>query len=389
MSFCRSTLLSCLLVLGFGLPTASTVLADDAETTQDPDEDLSEIDTRPTIAPDIRDDDTKLKIQKGDFVIVPIPISNPTLGTGLIVGAAYFYAQTAEQAKVQPASMTGAGAMYTTNDSRAFLIGQQNYWKKDRWRFTGAVGAADLRLSLLTADESSDGTRVDYRVSGPLLFAQLARRISGDWYGGLRFQAIAARQSIEANSEGQSDDLDISDVNVGGIGPTFEFDSRDLPLNSYSGQHFRFTALLNRQSLDADSSYQTYSAFYRYYHSLKNNVVLGLDVRGCARAGTVPLFNACTVGLRGFAVTDYLGMSSASAQVEARWKFSKHWGLVAFGGVGTIGESFSGLRDDQSIPSYGAGIRFMVLQSKRINMRVDYARSRDSDAWYLSVGEAF
>ena len=31
----------------------------------------------------------------------------------------------------------------------------------------------------------------------------------------------------------------------------------------------------------------------------------------------------------------------------------------------------------------------MVLQSKRVNFRVDYARSDDSDALYISVGEAF
>jgi hypothetical protein len=51
-------------------------------------------DTRPGIAPDIREDDTNLKLQRGDFVVVPIPISNPTLDAGLVAGAAYFYPQT-------------------------------------------------------------------------------------------------------------------------------------------------------------------------------------------------------------------------------------------------------------------------------------------------------
>jgi len=176
---------------------------------------------------------------------------------------------------------------------------------------------------------------------------------------------------------------------VAGIGPIFEYDSRDLPMNSYSGHHFKFTALFNRQSLDADSTYQSYAAYYRAYYSLANSLVLAWDVQGCQRAGTVPLWNACTVALRGFAATDYLGMSSASTQVEARWRLSKRWGLVGFGGVGFIGDSFSGVRDYEPIPSYGFGVRFMVLQSKRINMRVDFARSDDSDAVYLSVGEAF
>ena len=41
------------------------------------------------------------------------------------------------------------------------------------------------------------------------------------------------------------------------------------------------------------------------------------------------------------------------------------------------------------IPSYGVGLRYMVLKAKRINLRLDYTRNTDSDAWYLSVGEAF
>ena len=50
--------------------------------------DETKTDTRPGIAPDIREDETKLKLQKGNFVVVPIPISNPTLDSGLVLGAA-------------------------------------------------------------------------------------------------------------------------------------------------------------------------------------------------------------------------------------------------------------------------------------------------------------
>ena len=96
-------------------------------------------DTRPSVAPDIRDDESKLKLQKGNFVVVPIPISTPTLDTGLIAGAAKFYGQTEEQSKTQPASVTGVAAMYTSNDSRAAAIVQQNYWRNDSLILTNFV----------------------------------------------------------------------------------------------------------------------------------------------------------------------------------------------------------------------------------------------------------
>ncbi len=100
--------------------------------------------------PDLREEKSRLKLQKGDVVVVPIPMSDPTLGTGLILGGAYFYPQTEAQAAVQPASLTGVAGMYTSNDSYAFGIGQQNYWDEDKWRFTGALGYLNFELSLLS-----------------------------------------------------------------------------------------------------------------------------------------------------------------------------------------------------------------------------------------------
>jgi hemolysin activation/secretion protein len=118
-------------------------------------------------------------------------------------------------------------------------------------------------------------------------------------------------------------------------------------------------------------------------------LVLAWELQGCHRGGGAPLWDACVIKLRGFSATDYLGKVSGSGQAEARWRLNKRWGLVGFAGTGYVGNSFSGIRDNETIPSYGAGIRFMVLQAKRINLRIDYARSTDSDAIHISVGEAF
>jgi hypothetical protein len=41
-----------------------------------------------------------------NWFVVPVPISDPTIGSGLVLGGAYFYPQTAEQKASQPASVT-------------------------------------------------------------------------------------------------------------------------------------------------------------------------------------------------------------------------------------------------------------------------------------------
>ena len=78
----------------------------------------SHADTAPNLAPDIREDETRLKIQGGNFVAVPIPMANPTLDAGLIAGAAYFYPQTGEQKERQPASVTGHQASHFNASAR-------------------------------------------------------------------------------------------------------------------------------------------------------------------------------------------------------------------------------------------------------------------------------
>ena len=349
--------------------------------------DDSVTDNRPSVAPDIREDESKLKLQKGNFVVVPIPISNPTLDTGLIAGAAYFYGQTEEQRKAQPASVTAAAAMYTSNDSRAAAVVQQNYWREDRWRFTGALGSADLRLSLIAPDEDSGTTNVDWRINGTFFLARLSRKIAGDWYGGAFTRVVDANQSLEFGDD--SLDFDTNDVRAVGVGLTAEFDSRDLPINTYSGRHFKIQALFNDEAIGSNDTYQSYDVSFKSYHELSGSVVLAWELLGCQRSGTTPLWDSCLIKLRGFSATDYLGKASYSGQAEVRWRMSKRWGLVAFGGAGEVADSFSGFRDRASIPSYGAGVRFSVLPAKRINLRLDYAKSRDSDAIHFSVGEAF
>jgi hypothetical protein len=337
--------------------------------------------------PDIRDDETVLKVQKGDLVVVPIPMSSPTFGTGLILGGAYFYPQTPEQKKSQPASFTGAGAAYTNNDSWAVGVIQQNYWDADKWRFTGIAGLADFKFEL--RDPATDGeSDLDWLVAGGFIQGTISRRIGGDWYAGVLGRYLDITQDLVTPSSGLF--LTGSNIKSVGAGLTAEFDTRDLPTNAYTGRRFEGKAIFSNAEDEETSSYQGYYLRYRNYHQLtKAPIVVAWDINGCAKSGKFPLWDTCRINLRGFPLTDYLGKQSISGQIEARWRASSKWGFVGFAGAGHISDSFSASGDNEGVPSYGAGVRYMVLKSKRVNVRVDYARSDASDAWYLGVGEAF
>jgi hypothetical protein len=371
-----------------GLCTVCWLLAADvavAETELPPPSEQLETDAAPEAngeepAPGKTENDNR------DFLIVPIPLSDPTLGTGLVLGAAYFYPQTPAQAEAQPASVTGVAGMATSTNSRALGVLQRNYWGEDTWRFAGGLGVADLRLPLLPP-ETAGSDRLDWRVEGVLASAKLMRRIRGDWYAGANMRWIQADQSIQGVDE--ADGFSLGNLTSAGIGFNLEYDSRDVPMNPYSGQHLTVATLFNDEALGSDSTYQSYKVAWRSYHSLSDAMVLAWELQGCQIGGTPPLWDSCIVPLRGFPATEYLGKSTVSGQVELRWRFGGRWGLVGFTGVGFVEDSLAGESDGQPIESYGAGLRFMVLKDKRINLRLDYGRSRNDDAVYFGVVEAF
>ena len=280
--------------------------------------------------------------------------------------------------------------MYTSNDSWALGIFHDAYWKEDSWRFTGILGVADVRLSLITPEDTGTDDGIDWRVSGSFLNLRLSRRVGGDWYAGGVFRAIDTEQALEFNSDDESVEFDLDqNIRAIGAGISVQYDTRDIPTGPYSGRQFQAEALYNLRSSDNSGDYQTYSLSIRSYHQLSDPLVLAWEARGCGRDGAVPLWDACRIQLRGFAAFDYLGLQSVSGQAELRWRAYKRLGLAAFAGAGWAGESVATAGEHESTVSYGAGIRYEVLPAKRLNMRLDFAWSDKSNGIYLSVGEAF
>jgi hypothetical protein len=381
----------CVIAL-FALMLASPAWSVQEEGVDDPEQQSVSSDLPIDAIPDLREDDTKLKFQgkkDSNMFVVPIPTSSPTFGTGLILGGAYFYPQTEQQKKSQPASFTGAAAGYMSNKSWFAGVLQQNYFAEDMWRFSALAAYADFKLELIPPQEGSDEALLDWLVVGGVFQTSIARRLGNNWYLGLTGHYLDIQQDLDLNIDYPDFNLE-QKIRSPGIGLKLEYDTRDMPSNAYRGRRFELKAIAAGVQDTRNGSYQSYFARFRSYHPLSDTLVLAWEVSGCTKDGRIPLFDTCRLSLRGFPLTDYLSKKSILAQVEGRWRFYKRWGLVAFAGGGRVDDSFGNRGEGETIPSYGVGLRWMVMESKRINVRVDYARSSNGgSAWYLSVAEAF
>ncbi len=323
-----------------------------------------------------------------NWFVAPIPTSTPTFGTGLILGSAWFWKQSEAQKASQPPSVTGAAAFVSDNDSKAFGIGHLGFLDGDKWRVGGLAGYVDLNLDLRTAGRIGEPRSIEWLVEGYGFGVQVLRKFADDWYLGLYARYVEVDQAFSLVPPQTDFDLGGTTTSVG-LGGKIQFDSRDNQFNPYKGAEFRLSVLANNESLGSDLTYESYSATYASFHTVGQNKVIAWQLRGCHRSDRTPLWDACVIDLRGFNSTQYIGLSSASAQAEFRWRFHRRWGAVGFAGGGYYENALSEFREREVIPSVGVGIRFMLLETQRINVRVDYARSRGDDAWYLGVAEAF
>lgn len=369
---------------------AAADAGEEAKESTDASEPIPDEERSKSTIPDLRDEEVPGKFQRKNLVVVPIPMSSPTFGTGLILGGGYFYPQTEAEKAAQPASLTAAAAGYTTNDSWVVGAMQKNYWAEDKWRFMAVGGYADFKLELYAPDsEDTGGSAVDWLVRGGFFQTTLHRRLAGRWYGGVLLRYLDMTQDLDLRDVDQSIDYD-GKIRAAGIGLDFKHDSRDLPTNPWKGHLFEARAITSKMTPSEKGRYQNYSLRFRTYHKLTDRMVLAGEASYCTRSGEFPLWDACWLTLRGFAITRYMAKTAYQAQAEARWTLFKRWGVVAFAGAGDVQDSITAEPEDNFVPSYGAGIRFMVLPSQRLNVRVDYARSNNGqDAWYLSVAEAF
>ncbi len=121
--------------------------------------------------------------------------------------------------------------------------------------------------------------------------------------------------------------------------------------------------------------------------------MVALRAYACHASERTPLFDLCLFGsgsdLRGYEVGRYRDRAMFAAQGEYRFPLGGRFGAVVFAGIGKVAPTFSDMSDEASLPSVGAGVRWLAAETARVNLSVDFARGKDESTLYVYVKEAF
>ena len=329
-----------------------------------------------------------------DVVIAPIPISNPTVGTGLAVVVMPFY----HLGKDSPLSNTVLAAGLMSSGSWGVGAAQSTRLRGDELRLDGFLGYVDLRYRFYGAgaDAGQNGASVPIVQKGfafaPELLLQVARRT----FLGLRYRGVRVETAVEGNDLLPPAIAAVLPGSVtitsSGFGPRATLDTRDHDMNPAAGALLEFRANFADQAFGSDFDYQTYEVSGNAYRRAGPGVV-GLRALVCRASDRTPLFDLCLFGanndLRGYEVGRYRDRAMVAAQAEYRFPLSGRWGGVVFGGWGKVAPSFSEMGDETDLPSVGIGVRWLAAEKARVNLSVDLARGRDSTGLYVYVKESF
>jgi hypothetical protein len=332
---------------------------------------------------------------KPSFVVLPIPLSNPTVGTGVtLVGAALYDPNHS----VRP-WVTGVGAMATTNGSHALGAAQQASFMDDRLRVVGVFGRADLKLKFYGIGSSAGARQVAVPTEdrGTFTLLQGLYGVTNHLFLGVRFQDLRIKTSLDLSEVGAALGLTLQSLELDhrttSIGPAIDFDTRDNQFAPSEGDYATLRIGFATPKLGSDVSYRNLRATWAHYFGLTPELVLAARGSACAVDGRVPFTELCLYGtsndLRGYTGGQYRDRDMYAVQMEARWRFAPRWGAVLFAGTGAVAATFGELFSSHQLPAAGAGIRWLASTQYKVNVSTDVAFGRDSRAVYFSIGEAF
>jgi outer membrane protein assembly factor BamA len=326
----------------------------------------------------------KKKIDKPKFAAIPVPNYNEATGFGLGAIVTLLYPIDREDEISPPSSSTIFG-FYAKNKTNALGVAQNFHLKEDKYRFTLALARASINFQYYA--ENLGGKFIDYNTGSKFGLIKGELQILSHFYLGLKYRYMRSRTTFDIPI-----DYEPPENTYSGLGPTVSYDTRDNIFNAYTGYFIKLETLFNHSAFGSDRNYSIFEFKANRYLTLKDNHRLALRLFFEVGTGDVPFEDQAIMGrtdLRGYSSGKYRADQKYTIQGEYRWTFYKKFGMVAFAGVGWVADKMSEIRLEDTLPSAGVGLRYMMIPQYRINVGIDFAVGKDDTAFYFRINEAF
>src|SRR3984885_10519889 len=143
----------------------------------------------PAMVPSIQKSEDQVGQKRGEMVIAPIPLSNPAIGYGLVLGLGYIFPLDKKDER-SPPSMIGGAGMYASSGSWALGAATKMYFKEDRYRIAGGYGRGEVNFRLYGIGNAAgnQGISIPIHQGGRALLIEPLVRLKWNVFLGPRYQ---------------------------------------------------------------------------------------------------------------------------------------------------------------------------------------------------------
>lgn len=288
------------------------------------------------------------------------------------------------------------GASYTLKDQILTFALYELYKKNEDVRIKGELGYYRYFYNFFGLGPNSNFEDLeDYEVTYPRVILNYSRAVSSKWKLGIGFKF---------------DDFNITRIEEGGLLETTQpigynggtksvltlqafTDTRDNTLSAYKGYYIEGILQRGDDLYFSDFEYMRFELDARYFHPIKDDVILGGQFYLINTGEEAPFFDIGYAGdakhARGFPDRRFINYNIIATQIELRYPLFWRLRGVAFAtnllAPNSITKPFGGT----SQFAFGAGIRFMLIPEERTSLRIDIAKGPDGTNFYLTANEAF
>lgn len=341
------------------------------------------------------------------FAGAPYVKYSPETGwAGGLTGLYYFRFSNDTTLPESRPSDVSAGVMYSERHQYSIGVNTDEYFTHDTYHFNAGVHYQQIPLNFFGIGNDAPRDALDnytpLRRGGEFYFTKnLIRSEQGEGFNAGPQAEFRNDQIRQSNSGGIIAQNTVPGSQGGfsnGIGAIALYDTRDNKYSAKFGHYEDVEAIFYGRMLGSDFTFNRYTVDARRYIPINilptdEEQTLAFQAYGVVATGNEPFYLMSGLGgdskLRGYYLLRFRDNNMALLQGEYRfpiwWRFSG----VAFAGAGEVAHQISDFTVGGLHPSYGLGIRLLVVPRERINARVDYGIGGDSRQIYFSILEAF
>jgi outer membrane protein assembly factor BamA len=335
---------------------------------------------------------------KKDHLLL-FPVIAKSIETGWeFGGASSFTFHTNKNDTSSRTSSIQAVAIYSTRKQIVAAINGTQYFKKEKFILTEQFSYSSFPDQFWGLGKNTPDSAVEpYQFQQFYIYAHLMRKIAPKLFvGGIfEFQNVWDIQYVKGGLFDKENIPGRNGYRVSGLGSSITYDSRNDAFAPSQGFFAQFFFNHFNPIFGSDFTYTNLVVDLRKFIPIKKGQVLALQLYSFNNSGVdIPIRSLAALGgasqMRGFYSGRYRDHQQMVTQAEYRVAIKKRLGIVAFGGVGNVNKQFSDASFEHLKYSYGAGIRFALNKSEKLNIRLDYGIGGGNNrGFYLQLGEAF